>query len=310
MEVYELFIEEDSEFSGVEAISIVEEPAIEADFVALKVHKMQMAEVNAEKRILMGPALIPNKKIYRRSEEGDEYYIFFSEDTVRKASQLFLSKGNQNNSTLEHQYQLKGMSVVESWIVEDEKKDKSALYELNMPKGTWMVSVKVNNEEVWEEFVKTGKVKGFSIEGYFSDSTDRPKEQVEEDLCEDCFKELQAEYALLELLSALEEVELESYGGYPESASNNAKLGIERNKELGNKCATQVGKVRAQQLARKEKFTVSTLKRIYSYLSRAEAYYDPAKPEACGTISYLLWGGKSMKNWVESKLKGLDQLDG
>jgi len=310
MEVYELFIEEDSEFSGVEAISIVEEPAIEADFVALKVHKMQMAEVNAEKRILMGPALIPNKKIYRRSEEGDEYYIFFSEDTVRKASQLFLSKGNQNNSTLEHQYQLKGMSVVESWIVEDEKKDKSALYELNMPKGTWMVSVKVNNEEVWEEFVKTGKVKGFSIEGYFSDSTDRPKEQVEEDLCEDCFKELQAEYALLELLSALEEVELESYGGYPESASNNAKLGIERNKELGNKCATQVGKVRAQQLARKEKFTVPTLKRIYSYLSRAEAYYDPVKPEACGTISYLLWGGKSMKNWVESKLKGLDQLDG
>ena len=310
MEVYELFIEEDSEFSGVEAISIVEEPAIEADFVALKVHKMQMAEVNAEKRILMGPALIPNKKIYRRSEAGDEYYIFFSEDTVRKASQLFLSKGNQNNSTLEHQYQLKGMSVVESWIVEDEKKDKSALYELNMPKGTWMVSVKVNNEEVWEEFVKTGKVKGFSIEGYFSDSTDRPKEQVEEDLCEDCFKELQAEYALLELLSALEEVELESYGGYPESASNNAKLGIERNKELGNKCATQVGKVRAQQLARKEKFTVPTLKRIYSYLSRAEAYYDPAKPEACGTISYLLWGGKSMKNWVESKLKGLDQLDG
>ena len=310
MEVYELFIEEDSEFSGVEAISIVEEPAIEADFVALKVHKMQMAEVNAEKRILMGPALIPNKKIYRRSEEGDEYYIFFSEDTVRKASQLFLSKGNQNNSTLEHQYQLKGMSVVESWIVEDEKKDKSALYELNMPKGTWMVSVNVNNEEVWEEFVKTGKVKGFSIEGYFSDSTDRPKEQVEEDLCEDCFKELQAEYALLELLSALEEVELESYGGYPESASNNAKLGIERNKELGNKCATQVGKVRAQQLARKEKFTVPTLKRIYSYLSRAEAYYDPVKPEACGTISYLLWGGKSMKNWVESKLKGLDQLDG
>ena len=308
MEVYELFIEEDSEFSGVEAISIVEEPAIEADFVALKVHKMQMAEVNAEKRILMGPALIPNKKIYRRSEEGGEYYIFFSEDTVRKASQLFLSKGNQNNSTLEHQYQLKGMSVVESWIVEDEKKDKSALYELNMPKGTWMVSVKVNNEEVWEEFVKTGKVKGFSIEGYFSDSTDRPKEQVEEDLCEDCFKELQAEYALLELLSALEEVELESYGGYPESASNNAKLGIERNKELGNKCATQVGKVRAQQLVRKEKFTVPTLKRIYSYLSRAEAYYDPAKPEACGTISYLLWGGKSMKNWVESKLKGLDEL--
>jgi hypothetical protein len=310
MEVYELFIEEDSELSGVEAISIVEEPAIESDFVALKAHTIQMAEVNAEKRILMGPALIPNKKIYRRDEES-EYYIFFSEDTVRKASQLFLSKGNQNNSTLEHEYNLKGMSVVESWIVEDEKKDKSALYELNVPKGTWMVSVKVNNDEVWNEFVKTGRVKGFSIEGYFSDNIERPKEAIEENLCKDCFEELQAEYSLLELLSALEqEVELESYGGYPDSASNNAKLGIERNKELGNKCATQVGKVRAQQLARKEKFTVPTLKRIYSYLSRAEAYYDASKPDACGTISYLLWGGKSMKNWVESKLKGLDELDG
>lgn len=308
MEVYELFIEEDSELSGVEAISIVEEPAIESDFVALKAHTIQMAEVNAEKRILMGPALIPNKKIYRRDEES-EYYIFFSEDTVRKASQLFLSKGNQNNSTLEHEYQLKGMSVVESWIVEDEKKDKSALYELNVPKGTWMVAVKVNNDEVWNEFVKTGRVKGFSIEGYFSDNAERPKEAVEEELCMDCFEELQAEYSLLEAVSALEEeVELESYGGYPDSASNNAKLGIERNKELGNKCATQVGKVRAQQLARKEKFTVPTLKRIYGYLSRAEAYYDASKPDACGTISYLLWGGKSMKNWVESKLRGLDEL--
>jgi hypothetical protein len=310
MEVFELFIEEDSLDSGIQAISIVENPAIEEDFVALSAQKIELAEVNAEKRILMGPALIPDKKIYRRNELGDEYYIFFSEDTVRKASQLFLSRGNQNNSTLEHEYQLKGMSVVESWIVEDEKKDKSALYNLNMPKGTWMVSVKVNNEEVWEEFVKTGRVKGFSIEGYFSDSGDRPKESVEEELCSDCFEELQAEYALLEAVASLEEeVELESYGGYPQSASNNAKLGIKRNKELGNKCATQVGKVRAQQLARGEKFTLPTLKRIYSYLSRAEAYYDASKPEACGTISYLLWGGKSMKNWVESKLRGLDELE-
>jgi hypothetical protein len=310
MEVFELFIDEESLESGIQAISIVENPAIEEDFIALKSQKIQLAEVNNEKRILMGPALIPNKKIYRRNELGDEYEIFFSEDTVRKASQLFLARGNQNNSTLEHEYQLKGMSVVESWIVEDEKKDKSALYNLNMPQGTWMVSVKVNNEEVWDEFVKTGRVKGFSIEGYFTDDSNGPKEDIEEELCSDCFEELQAEYALLEALSALEEeVELESYGGYPESASNNAKLGIKRNKELNNKCATQVGKVRAQQLARKEKFTLPTLKRIYSYLSRAEAYYDASKPEACGTISYLLWGGKSMKNWVESKLRGLDELE-
>ena len=103
MEVYELFIDEDSLESGIQAISIVEQPAIEENFIALKAHAIEMAEVNAEKRILMGPALIPNKKIYRRDELGEEYYIFFSEDTVRKASQLFLSRGNQNKSTLEQE---------------------------------------------------------------------------------------------------------------------------------------------------------------------------------------------------------------
>ena len=307
MKTFELFIE-DVEMSGVEAISIVEDPAIEEDFITLSSEKLKFAKVDGEKRILMGPALIPDKKIFRRGDDED-YFIFFSKDTVRKAAELFLSRGYQKNSTLEHEIDIQGLSVVESWIVEDENKDKSKFYNLNVPKGTWMVSVKVNNEEIWEDYVKTGRVRGFSIEGYFSNNGNRPKENVEEDLCQDCFNELQAEYDLLEALAAVEEVELESYGGYPESASNNAKLGIKRNKELGNKCATQVGKVRAQQLARKEKFTVPTLKRIYSYLSRAEAYYDASKPDACGTISYLLWGGKSMKNWVESKLKGLDQLE-
>jgi len=308
MEVYELFIQEDSEFSGVDAISIVEEPAIEEDFITLAAQKQELAKIDDEKRILMGAALVPNRKIYRKDEEK-EYYIFFSEETVRKASELFLARGKQNNSTLEHQYKLKGLSVVESWIVEDVEKDKTKLYNLDVPKGTWMVSVKVNNDEVWEEYVKSGKVKGFSIEGFFQDNKEEaPRESVEETLCADCFEELQAEFELQEVLASFEDVELESYGGYPDAASNNAKLGIKRNKELNNKCATQVGKVRAQQLARKEKFTKPTLKRIYSYLSRAEAYYDPSKPEACGTISYLLWGGKSMKNWVESKLRGLDEL--
>jgi hypothetical protein len=308
MNVYELFIEEDSELSGIQAISIVEEPAIEEDFIALSAEKIELAKVDEKKKILMGPALIPNKKILRASKDED-YYIYFSEDTVRKASQLFLARGKQNNSTLEHEYDIKGMSVVESWIVEDTEKDKTRLYNLGVPKGTWMVSVKVNNDEVWDEYVETGKVKGFSIEGYFSDKGgERPEEQIEEDLCLDCFEELQAETELWEMLAALEDVELESYGGYPESARNNAKLGIRRNEELNNKCATQVGKVRGQQISRNSKFTKSTLKRIYSYLSRAEEYYDPSKPDACGTISYLLWGGKSMKNWVESKLKGLEEL--
>jgi len=98
-----------------------------------------------------------------------------------------------------------------------------------------------------------------------------------------------------------------SYSDYPEAVSNNAKRSIELNEKVGNKCATQVGKVRGQQLANKEPITEDTIKRMYSYLSRAEVYYDPDNTEACGTISFLLWGGKAGLRWSESKLKEIDK---
>lgn len=104
-------------------------------------------------------------------------------------------------------------------------------------------------------------------------------------------------------------VNAESYNDYPESVSNNAKRGIELNEKVNNRCATQVGKVRAQQLANKEKLTVDTIQRMYSYLSRAETYYDESNTEACGTISYLLWGGKSGLSWSRKKLRELGLLN-
>ena len=307
--IIELIIDEENEISGIEAISVVENPAIEEDFIALKEHKdIKLAEVDAEQRILMGPALIPNKKIFRKGEE-DDYYIYFSEDTVKKASELFFIKSKHQNSTFEHSFELSDMSVVESWLIEDPKNDKASAYGFDLPKGTWMVSMKVLNDDVWKA-VKEGEVKGFSIEGYFADGIERPKESIKENACSECLSELNAEFELAEVLASLtEDVELESYGGYPQSAKNNAKRGIELNEKLNNKCATQVGKVRARQLEKGENFTLPTLKRIYSYLSRAAAYYDPGNNEACGTISYLLWGGKSMLNWTTSKLKGLDAIE-
>ena len=102
----------------------------------------------------------------------------------------------------------------------------------------------------------------------------------------------------------------ESYSDYPDAVSNNAKKGIELNEKENNKCATQVGKVRAQQLAKKEPISVETIKRMYSYLSRAEEYYDESDTTACGTISYLLWGGLAGKRWSESKLKELGLFEG
>ena len=183
MKIIELILDEESEL-GIEAISVVENPAIEEDFIALKSQEIKLAEIDGEKKILMGALLVPNKPIYRRNGE-DEYYIYFSKDTVEKASQMYLMQGNQNNSTLEHQYELNGLSLVESWIVEDKVHDKSVKYGMDLPIGTWMGSVKVNNDKVWNEFVKTGKVKGFSIEGYFADKMERPKENIEEELDED-----------------------------------------------------------------------------------------------------------------------------
>ena len=181
MRIIELILDEDQEDSGVEAISVVENPAIESDFVALQAQEIKLATISQDKKILLGALLIPNKPIYRNSDEG-EYYIFFSKDTIVKASQMYLRNGYQNKSTLEHAQALKGLTLVESWIVEDEVQDKSRKYGLNVPVGTWMGAVKVNNDKIWDEYVKTNKVKGFSIEGYFADKMERPKEKIKEDM--------------------------------------------------------------------------------------------------------------------------------
>ena len=183
MKIIELILDEDQEDIGVDAISIVESPAIESDFVALKNQEIKLAEVDKEKKILMGALLIPNKPIYRNGEEG-EYYIYFSKDTIVKASQMFLQNGKQSNSTLEHSKALNGLTLVESWIVESKEKDKTAIYGLDVPVGTWMGSVKVNNDDVWNEYILSGKCKGFSIEGYFADKMESPKENVEEQMAE------------------------------------------------------------------------------------------------------------------------------
>ena len=180
MKIIELILDEMQEMMGIQAISIVENPAIEENFIALNKQEVQFAKKDAEKRILMGAALIPNKPIYRKSGE-EEFYVYFTKETIRRASEMFFQNGNQNQSTLEHEAELQGLSVVESWIIEDEQKDKSRIYGLEMPIGTWMVSMKVNNDDVWNNYVKTGKVKGFSIEGFFVDKVNFAKQEMNEE---------------------------------------------------------------------------------------------------------------------------------
>ena len=187
MKIIELILNEEEELAGIEAVSVVESPAIEEHFIALKKHEVELKTINEEKRLLMGAALVPKKQIYRKSEKGEEFYIYFSKETIRKASQLFLKKSNQSNATLEHDSKIEGMTVVESWIVEDTKKDKSSLYGFNAEVGTWMISMKVDNDEVWRK-VKSGEIKGFSIEGYFQEKVGLSKEKSSENILEELKK--------------------------------------------------------------------------------------------------------------------------
>jgi len=375
MKIVELILNEEDENAGIDAVSLVEKPAIESDWVALKKHEVQLKTINEEKRLLMGAALIPNKQIYRRNEKtNEEYYIFFSKDTIRKASQLFLKESNQNNATIEHTKKISGMSVVESWIKEGEQ-DKSNLYGFDAEPGTWFITMKVENDEIWNK-VKSKEIKGFSIEGYFAEKLEASKQefksvvvdeniaiiddrnaystkekalQVAKDVGCQGFHEHEFEgktwympceqHTLSEKIPTIDlkkpctsgyemigfkmkggrkvpncvpiknSTELESYSDYPQAVSNNAKRGIELNEKNNNKCATQTGKVRAQQLAQGKAITEETISRMYSYLSRAKTYYDDADTNDCGNISYLLWGGLAGLRWSESKLKELGKLE-
>ncbi len=168
MDIYEVVLDEENPNSGINAISLVSSPAIDIDFIALgKEKKEELIKLaDQDRQVLMGAALVPNKPIYRKME-GEEFYIMFSKETIRRASELYFIHNNQQNATLEHQGNIDGLTTIESWIVEDVEMDKSKKYGFNVPIGTWMVSMKVDNKEVWEKLVKTGEVKGFSIEGFF-----------------------------------------------------------------------------------------------------------------------------------------------
>lgn len=290
MKIIELVIDEQDEQGGIDAVSVVHSPAIEENFVALNKHEIELKEVDAEKKILMGAALIPNKQIYRKNNKNEEYYIYFSADTVRKASELFLINSNQNNATYEHERKINGLSVVESWIIEDEKKDKSTLYGFSLPKGTWMISMKVNNPEIWQD-VKEGKVKGFSIEGYFADKYEMSLEDSEEQ---------EATEVIAELKKLLK---LESYTDYPKQASENAKIALRWAEENGwGDCGTAVGKVRANQLANGEAISEDTISRMASF-ERHRQNSNKELGDGCGRLMWLAWGGDEGIEWAQRKLE-------
>tara|TARA_Y100000401_G_scaffold1017_1_gene799 strand:+ start:1345 stop:1968 length:624 start_codon:yes stop_codon:yes gene_type:complete len=172
--ITELVISDSNEDLAIDAISLVTDPAIEVDFVYFNKSKnnLTLAKIDEEKRMLVSPALIPNKQIYRYDAATDQdYYVYFSKETVRLASEMYLKHNNHHKATYQHEEQVDGVLTIESWIKEGDM-DKSKLYGFDLPDGTWFVKMKIENEQMWEK-IKQGELKGLSIEGYFVDKMEQ-----------------------------------------------------------------------------------------------------------------------------------------
>jgi hypothetical protein len=222
MKTYQaIFNEEDVD--GVFAISLVHDPAMEGTFVALNKHEIQLAEIDKEQRILIGLVLEPNKPIYR-NQNGEEFNIVFNEDTIKDLSYHFFKSNYHKNSTIEHEesQKIEGVTFVESWIVADPKKDKSNVYGLSYPKGSWIATMKVDSDDIWENYIKTGKVKGFSIDGMLSLKEVNTKSNINMSEIKEAFKDFKDE--VIQLFSNKEkEVE--------EAKTDEVKLGSVKTQE-------------------------------------------------------------------------------
>jgi hypothetical protein len=309
--LYELILVDEED--GVFANSFVDTPAIERDFVFFG-KEINFQSVSDEKRLVAGPLLIPNKKILRLQGDGTPYYVFFKPETIDTISRKFMKNKYNSEVTVDHDKKVSGVYLTESWIIEESSKDKSNIYGYTLPKGTWFGIYKVENEDVWKK-VKNGTFRGFSIEGLFEHKVSTIKLSMEKSIDE--LTEDEAELFLSEIKALIkkdkrykskERIEMESINDYPDAVSNNAQKGIDYNILNGNKCATPVGKIRAQQLAQRKNISIDTVRRMYSYLSRAETYYTGADKNDCGYISFMLWGGLAGKRWAESKLRELGIL--
>jgi len=176
--IVELIINDDSQELAIDAISLVTSPAIEQDFVFFGKEKnnLTFAKVDEDKRMIISPALIPNKQIFRYDPNTDsDYYVYFSKETVRQASELYLKHNNHHKATYQHQDRVSGVLTVESWIKEGDM-DKSKLYGYDLPDGTWFVKMRIDNDELWSK-IKEGELRGLSIEGYFTDKLESMSEK-------------------------------------------------------------------------------------------------------------------------------------
>ncbi len=168
IETYNVIFDAEKDL-GVYGVSLVESPAMESQFIALNKQHIKLAEVDSKKHILAGVVLIPDKDVYR-NQDGREFNIRFSAETIEEVANSFIKNGYQGNSTIEHQDKIEGVSIVQSWVVKDPENDTANAYGLpkeDIKKGSWIALYKCDNKEIYDKALK-GEITGFSIDGLFS----------------------------------------------------------------------------------------------------------------------------------------------
>lgn len=168
--IYELFL---NDADGVQIMSIVECPAIQIDFLAFADENIikQKFSFDDDKHIITGPAMIPELPIFRRDEFGREFYVKFSVDTIRQLTEKFMSDRNTILVNINHDIPTNSCVIIESYFL-DKSRGIIPTEFSDLPDGTWIVSMKVNNNEIWDA-IKSGKLNGFSVEGKFDTKAEK-----------------------------------------------------------------------------------------------------------------------------------------
>jgi hypothetical protein len=256
-----------------------------------------------DKQLLFGPLMIPNKRIYRSDQVMGEYFVFFTQDDIDLMVRKFAKNNFNNNISFEHMGVKVAGTLVENFIVKEGMKVPG--FE-NIPVGTWMGTVYIEDKSFWNEFVKNDVVKGFSIEVSGILARQEFNINIWEELQKIIDSKVEDYLMIQKIEEAFKTYKFETYNDYPKAASENAEIALRWADENGwGDCGTQVGKVRANQLAKRESISRETIARMAAF-ERHRQNSQKELGDGCGRLVWLMWGGDEGIEWAQRKLKQID----
>jgi hypothetical protein len=309
--IYDVIINDDDE-SGVDFISLVDEPAMEMSWLKFSSDSLveQDFSIDKDKKMLYGVFIAADKLVYRVDELRGEYYSRFKKDQIGKIIKKFNKNNFNRNINFQH-----GDNIVKAYVVDNFQTSDliKADFGYDVPDGSWAGSVYIEDDEFWKDYVKTGSLKGFSVElrsrllkADYSNFVKPESGEDKNDFMGRCVPILIGEgkdqdQAVAVCLSYWGD-DYESIKEYPKGISDTAQNVLNYVEENGwGSCGTPVGKTRASQLAKGEAISIDTIKRMYSYLSRHKVDLESSKSydDGCGKLMYDAWGGDAALSWSE-----------